>query len=149
MRRRAGCSAVRKNHHTANSTEPLPPAELPVEEQGGGCQPQQQAAEERVLPAGLPQRLGAPHPLPQPLASRPQPAHGAAEPAPSQRGRPRRFRRQRHVTGVRAVSRPPSCWRRGRRVLRFPPRPLVRAPLSSPLKSQKRTEFRDNALSGM
>lgn len=57
--------------------------------------------------------------------------------------------KQRHVTGVRAVSRPPSCWRRGRRVLRFPPRPLVRAPLSSPLKSQKRTEFRDDALSGM
>lgn len=53
-----------------------PDAGLPVEEEGGGGQPQQEAAGERVLAAGLPQHLSAPSPLPQPLGGRPRPPHG-------------------------------------------------------------------------
>lgn len=60
-------------------------AGLPVEEDGGGAQPQEQAAEQRVLPAGLPQHLSAPGPLPD----RPHPAHGGRCPASRAQGRAR------------------------------------------------------------
>lgn len=74
-----------------------PDAGLPVEEEGGGGQPQQEAAGERVLAAGLPQHLSAPSPLPQPLGGRPRPPHGRHR-ARARPG-PRRFRQWRAASG--------------------------------------------------
>lgn len=47
---------------------------IPVEEQGGGAEAEQQEAEERVLAAHLAPRV-QPEPLPQLLPHRPNPGH--------------------------------------------------------------------------
>lgn len=71
-----------------------PPARLPVEEEGGGAQPQEEAAGERVLAAGLPQPLGAPQPPQQPPPGRPHPPHvGRCPRRPGRRRRRFRCRR--------------------------------------------------------